>query len=315
MAWMKVDQFLPTHGKTARLARKLGWTTRHTCGFLLELWGWAIDHQPDGYIERTDTASLARALQMRRELLARVLTAMRETGWIDAVGVTEGSFHEWHDWGGKIVAQREDDKARQRRKRDLDANRDSSRVTSDGNHVGQRTPPATPPGQIGPEVAAVVTRDHRTQTREDQTRKEKTTRTTWGAADKSDQRASLKQQATVETASEIVTAASEPWRGALGLLLDTAIKTQHVGAFVSWYDRTRLERHGETHYVVAPNEFARDWVRTRLLPEIRAALSAATGEVYVDLRVVVAAELPTASIAASGSADGGGPGSADGGHR
>lgn len=189
MAWMPVDQFLPSHEKTAKLARAMGWTPRYACGFLLDLWGWAIDHQPDGYIERADRGALARGVRATSSELARCLRALRSTGWIDGAGPTEGRLHEWDEWGGKIVARREDDRARQRKRREADRNRAGVTRDKTGSHARQasvegtgRTPSVTRDVHRDKDHLSRVTSDGR----QDKTRQdEKGTTVPYGTAGES----------------------------------------------------------------------------------------------------------------------------------
>jgi hypothetical protein len=300
MAWMPVDQFLPSHPKTARFARELGWTPRYACGFLLELWGWAIDHQPDGHIERADRAALAQALRMSREELAKVTRALREVGWIDPAGTEQGRLHEWEDWGGKIVERRKADRARQERNRRRRAeNEGVSRVTSNGQDVAAEAAQiASRLGSVTVDVTRDVTRDVRTQTRQDETRQEKNPPSPHDAAQQqgtTGARALTTDQlraSNEERADEILESATGPWRMALEGLRENAREQQRLNAFVTYYADTRLEVRGDTSYVVAPNAFARDWLRSKQLPTLQGAIGAITGTMGPDVRVVLEDELP-----------------------
>jgi hypothetical protein len=114
VAWMPVDQFIVGHPKTQELARLRHWTPRYTVGLLIELWGWTIDNRPDGYIAPVPPATIGKVLGMTPKACAQLVGDLRATGWVDGSGPTPGRFHDWDEWGGRIVVRRDDDRQRQR---------------------------------------------------------------------------------------------------------------------------------------------------------------------------------------------------------
>jgi hypothetical protein len=317
MAWMPVDQFLPTHRKTIDLAKRMSWSSRYTAGVLLEVWGWAIDHCPDGYIDagavpgdsqtvsrgtdepgrdvgtssRDHRASLAKAVRMSREELASLLLALRSAGWIDLAGPTRGRLHEWDEWGGKIVARREYERNKKREKRQKQAATHSMSTGTD---------PASPEGQREVQrllkrldARADVPRDNGslslTKTRQDEIRQEPPSPSTLAHAQDHEGRA-----------EELVGAATGTWRTVLELLRERAREDDHLMAFVTWYERTRLEQRGETYYVVAPNAFAREHLESRLIGDVRAALGVLVGEIGPDVRVLLEEQVPAVEGVAVG---------------
>jgi hypothetical protein len=99
-----------------------------------------------------------------------------------------------------------------------------------------------------------------------------------------------------DQAEAIVEGATGLWRTALELLRDRAIEDQHLMAFVTWYAGTRLEQRGQTYYVVAPNEYARDWLSGHYEGDIRATIGALIGEIAPDVRVVLEAGVPALPV-------------------
>jgi hypothetical protein len=288
MAWMPVDQFLPSHPKTARLARELGWTPRYACGFLLELWGWAINHQPDGYIERADRAALAQGVRMSREELAKVTRALREVGWVDTAGPEQGRLHEWEEWGGKIVERRKADRVRQERNRAKKGTTEpSSRVTSDGQSVHEQAVEIVARlGSRHGDVTRDVTRDVRTQTRQDkrETRQEPPSPTATAA----------EQQGTTgleDQAEQLLNESDGLWRTALTSIRSGAGSDRN---FITYFKSVRLELRGDRYYVVAPNTFARDWILSKWQGLVTASIGVLINEISPDVRVVTEAEVPAA---------------------
>jgi hypothetical protein len=292
---MPVDQFLPSHEKTAKLARALGWSPRYAVGVLVELWGWAVDHQSDGYIERSDPGTLAKALRMSRAELAQVTLALREVGWIDPAGPTQGRFHKWEKWGGRIVERRKEDADRQDRRRKRLAEAQASRVTE------QARQPAEQGRQGGLHQIAVtadVTRDRgspsRWQTRQDKTRTpsprsdvtggregEKTTgAVTRDARELTDQRTAedIARAELLEQARAIVDATSGLWHDALELLLTTHEEDGKLGVFISRYRDTELVKTGDDSYELqVPNEFAASLIRDKAMSDVCGAVGVRTG--------------------------------------
>ncbi len=94
-------------------------------------------------------------------------------------------------------------------------------------------------------------------------------------------------------AEQIVEAASGPWRMVLDALREVARDEHQLSGFVTWYVGTQLETRDEIFYVVAPNAFARDWLRrSEYVSAMRAAIGAISGTMGPDVRVVLEDELP-----------------------
>ena len=60
MAWIRIDQSLPSHRKLRKLRRLLGAeSVAHCVGYLVCLWLWTIDNTPDGDLSIIDAADIA----------------------------------------------------------------------------------------------------------------------------------------------------------------------------------------------------------------------------------------------------------------
>lgn len=122
MAWHKVDQNLPGHPKTMRLrGLRRHKNTDETSGFMLRLWGWALDVKPDGMIGEVPQA-LAEALRVRdgEELVRHlaeagfVCTERCAARGLDPVAHRPGRIHGWDETGGELARQRAADAERKR---------------------------------------------------------------------------------------------------------------------------------------------------------------------------------------------------------
>ena len=122
MAWHKIDQNLPGHPKTMRLRTlRRHKNTDETSGFMLRLWGWALDAKPDGMIGDVPEA-LAEALHVRdgEELLRHlkdagfVCTEGCAARGLDPASHRPGRIHDWDKTGGELARQRAEDAERKR---------------------------------------------------------------------------------------------------------------------------------------------------------------------------------------------------------
>jgi len=59
LQYVKVQQDLPRHHKTRKLARLLGTGRAQATGYLVCLWSWALIHAPDGDLSRFDVDDIA----------------------------------------------------------------------------------------------------------------------------------------------------------------------------------------------------------------------------------------------------------------
>ena len=117
MAWIQVDQALPTHRKLRKLRRLLNAeSASHAVGYLVCLWLWAIDNAPDGdlsVIEAEDVAEIS-GWNGAAEVFQHALI---ESGFIDA----DLHLHDWADYCGRLLERREKARNRMRTIREQNA--------------------------------------------------------------------------------------------------------------------------------------------------------------------------------------------------
>lgn len=122
MAWIESHQSLGTHLKLRRLARELRIHRAQAIGHLHFLWWWALDNAPTGNLSALAPAEIAEVAEWPGSE-DQFLAAMKSCGWIDA----DGMIHDWMEYAGYLIAQREKDKQRKR-----DARNKEPRPPSDG---------------------------------------------------------------------------------------------------------------------------------------------------------------------------------------
>jgi len=113
MAWIKVDQSLPTHRKTLVLADILGIDPVQAVGHLACLWLWSVDNaSPGGYLQGVSPRILSRSAQWSGDATA-FMDALIQAGFLDR---TEGglAIHRWDDHIGRLITSREKTRERVR---------------------------------------------------------------------------------------------------------------------------------------------------------------------------------------------------------
>lgn len=111
---MKVEPAVVKHPKTRALARKWNCHPQQVVGFLIELWGYFLEYQPDGNVagcpvdvlDEFATPCMGRALGT----VDTVRQALTEVGFVDP----DGRLHDWDDYSGGILAHRAKDRRRKK---------------------------------------------------------------------------------------------------------------------------------------------------------------------------------------------------------
>jgi len=105
MAWIESNQEIGRHPKTKKLARLLDVSIVTTVGHLHYLWWWALDFAQDGLLSKYDESDISDACMWEgdEKLFVNMLV---KSGYVD---VTENGLfiHDWYDYAGRIVTQRE----------------------------------------------------------------------------------------------------------------------------------------------------------------------------------------------------------------
>ncbi len=112
MAWIESHQDLGTHRKTMRLCTLMNIDDLRAVGLLHFLWWWALDNAPDGNLTGLTNKEIAQACHWKGkpDLLVNSLC---QSGWIDKENESV-TLHDWHDYAGKLVSKREQNKQRMR---------------------------------------------------------------------------------------------------------------------------------------------------------------------------------------------------------
>jgi hypothetical protein len=163
MAWLESHQSLPQHPKTKRAARLLEIPIPLMIGHLHMLWYWCLDYAQDGDLGKYDDADIADAAGWEGEA-ARFVSALLDCAPRDEVGFLERDsdgilhIHDWYDYAGKLIEQREANAQRMREARAARKNKRASNVQrTSGARAGATIPnqpnqtrPNQPPPQTPP---------------------------------------------------------------------------------------------------------------------------------------------------------------------
>jgi len=121
MAWIESHQELARHPKTKKLSRRLGISVPAAIGHLHMLWWWALDYAQDGDLSVFEAEDIADAMEWPSESAEVLLNALLESEFIDS---GDGLFlHDWFDYAGRLVEQREKNRERKRKSRSVSSNK------------------------------------------------------------------------------------------------------------------------------------------------------------------------------------------------
>lgn len=116
MAWIQVHQQLKDHRKLLAAADELEIEPAHMLGLLISFWLWALDNTPSGSLEGISDRMIARAAQWNGEP-GKFVEAMAHAGLLDVESDGNMQLHDWYEYTGKLIDQREAEKNRSRRRR------------------------------------------------------------------------------------------------------------------------------------------------------------------------------------------------------
>lgn len=116
MAWIQVHQQLKDHRKLLAAADELEIEPPYMLGLLASFWLWALDNAPNGSLEGISNRNIARAAQWNKEPDTFV-EAMKSAGFLDITEDGTLEIHDWYEYAGKLIDQREAEKQRSRRRR------------------------------------------------------------------------------------------------------------------------------------------------------------------------------------------------------
>jgi len=134
MAWIESHQSLGTHLKLRRLARELRIHRAQAIGHLHFLWWWALDNAPTGNLSALAPAEIAEVAEWPGSGDAFV-AAMKACRWLDE----DGMIHDWMEYAGCLIQQRNKDKERKRNARSKKPPEDDPPPSSGNLNPVQRT--------------------------------------------------------------------------------------------------------------------------------------------------------------------------------
>lgn len=140
MAWMQVHQTLKDHRKLFDAADELEIQPPHMMGLLISFWLWALDNAPTGSLEGITSRMIARAAQWDGPA-EKLAGALIRAGWLDESADGALSIHDWYEYAGKLIDQRQAEKERSQRRRDEKA---AAAATSDKPSSDRKTASGRP---------------------------------------------------------------------------------------------------------------------------------------------------------------------------
>ena len=157
MAWIESHQEVGEHPKTKKLARLLNISLVSAVGHLHFLWWWALDYAQDGDLTTIDPIDIAGGAKWDGDaeefISALIKCGGNKAGFLES---NDGRIviHDWIDYAGKLIDQREKNAERQRKHRKKKSNDIicDITVTSPLRH-GATVPNRTVPNQTKPSDA------------------------------------------------------------------------------------------------------------------------------------------------------------------
>lgn len=118
MAWVESHQEIGGHPKTKKAAKRLGVNVPQMVGHLHLLWHWALAYADDGDLSRWDDDDVALGAQWDGDS-SEFVRALVDVGFIDEA---DGSrwLHDWMDYAGRLVRERERKRAARSKPQDTD---------------------------------------------------------------------------------------------------------------------------------------------------------------------------------------------------
>ncbi|NPV80817.1 MAG: hypothetical protein HPY52_11160 [Firmicutes bacterium] len=122
MAWIELHQSVWTHRKTLRLAAELEIPSIYAVGHMAQFWCWAIDNVPNGCLINIPPRVIAIAAGWPGDPDTFCRAALA-AGFFDDDGQGNLSIHDWYDYAGRLLEQREHAASQKKRHRELYANK------------------------------------------------------------------------------------------------------------------------------------------------------------------------------------------------
>ena len=136
MAWTELHQSAAWHRKTVDLGKKLGVRRPEALGLICTLWLWALEHAQDGQLGHLTEKEVSAAAGWHKTAKPFVL-AIHDAGFLD----DGGYLHDWHDYAGRLIEQRQadiDQKRTDREQRRVEREAAEVRRKNGGRSSGDR---------------------------------------------------------------------------------------------------------------------------------------------------------------------------------
>lgn len=138
MAWIQVHQTIKDHRKTYDASDALEVEPAHMLGLLVSFWLWALDNAPTGSLQGISNRTIARAAGWPENNADKLVEALEAAGWLDSTPEGDLQIHDWYDYAGKLIDQREAEKQRSRRRRAASSQATDGRPTDDHKKTAGR---------------------------------------------------------------------------------------------------------------------------------------------------------------------------------
>lgn len=121
MAWIESHQALGAHPKTRRVMQMLSVRRSEAVGILHLLWWWALDYAPDGDLRGYSEEDIAAAVEWEGDP-SQLVDALVRAGGSQRPGFLDRgehglTLHDWDDYAGKLLDQKERNAERMREAR------------------------------------------------------------------------------------------------------------------------------------------------------------------------------------------------------
>lgn len=144
MAWLQVHQTLKDHRKLFNAADELEIEPVHMMGLLVSFWMWALDNTPSGNLANITPRMIARAAQWDGDPES-LTKAWLQAGWLDKNEEDSSLFiHDWYEYTGKLIEQREAEKKRSQRRRSAGKTEEYTQQTDGQIKANQKTSEINP---------------------------------------------------------------------------------------------------------------------------------------------------------------------------
>ena len=108
MPWIELHQNILRHPKLIRLSVRLSVKKQDALWHLLSLWLWALDYAERGDLSAFGAAEIANAAEWPGDP-DKFLLDLQDSKWMDGM-----CLHDWMDYAGRLIEQREANKKRMR---------------------------------------------------------------------------------------------------------------------------------------------------------------------------------------------------------